>query len=159
MDVASITALTSNENILSIMPESIYERLPAPGLLADGILVVHALIVLFVIAGLVLTVAGGYRDWRWTRNPGFRLAHLATIGVVVAQAWLGRLCPLTVWEAELRRAAGQAFHEHGFIQYWVGRLLFYDLPWWVFVVGYTVFGLAVVASWWRWPPRYPGKNR
>ena len=58
----------------------------------------------------------------------FRLAHLATIVIVALQAWLGRLCPLTIWELELRRAAGQAYQEQSFIEYWVARYLYLDLP-------------------------------
>lgn len=135
------------------MSADLYAHVPAPALVADLVLVVHVLIVLFVIAGLVLVVIGGPRGWCWVRNPWFCLAHLATIGIVVLQGWLGRLCPLTVWEGELRRAAGQAVHEQSFIEYWFGRALYYDLPGWVFVVGYTAFGLVVVWAWWRYPPR------
>lgn len=138
------------------MQPDLYERIPYPGLIADAILVVHALIVAFVLLGLVLILVGGARHWIWVRNFRFRLAHLATIGFVAIQAWLGRLCPLTVWEAQLRRTAGQAFHEQSFIQFWVGRLLFFDLPWWVFVAAYTVCGLLVVLAWWWVPPRRPG---
>jgi hypothetical protein len=34
----------------------------------------------------------------------------------------------------------------------VQRLLFYDAPAWVFASAYTLFGLLVVAVWWRHPP-------
>lgn len=139
------------------MSDDLYARIPAPGLLADLILVVHALTVVFVIVGLALIVLGGLRGWGWVRNFWFRLAHLATIGIVVLQAWLGRLCPLTIWERELRRAAGQTLYRESFIEYWIGRMLYYDLPWWVFLAGYTAFGLVVAWAWWRFPPqRRPG---
>jgi hypothetical protein len=131
-----------------------YEAVEHPGLWADAILVAHALIVCFVIGGQAAILLGGWRRWTWIRNPWFRLAHLVTIAVVVLQAWLGRLCPLTVWERELRRAAGQAFHEQSFIEYWVARALYWDLPWWVFVAAYTAFGVLVAWSWWRFPPRW-----
>jgi hypothetical protein len=32
------------------------------------------------------------------------------------------------------------------------RLLYYDLPAWVFVLGYTLFGLLVVVVWLKFPP-------
>jgi len=76
-------------------------------LLADLMLVVHALIVAFVIAGQLLILIGWARHWQWVRNRWFRLAHLATIVTVVLQAWLGRLCPLTVWERWLRPRRGR----------------------------------------------------
>jgi hypothetical protein len=131
---------------------SLYETLPAPGLLADLVLLVHGLIVAFVVFGLALFIVGGMRGWRWVRNPWVRWLHLVTIGFVVIQAWLGRLCPLTVWEHKLRRAAGQSVHDQGLIEYWVSALIFHDLPGWVFVLGYTVFGALVAATWWWLPP-------
>jgi hypothetical protein len=129
------------------------QRLTDPGFLADVLLVVHALVVLFVVLGQALILLGGWRGWSWIRSLAFRLTHLVTIAVVVLQAWLGRLCPLTVWEQDLRRAAGQVFYEASFIETWLARFLYLDLPWWVFVAAYTAFGALVVWSWWRFPPR------
>lgn len=121
--------------------------------LADTILVLHAGIVAFVVAGLPAIVLGGWRAWGWVRNLKFRLVHLGLIGFVVVQTWLGELCPLTVWEQDLRRVAGQAVHSQSFIEHWLSRLLFFEAPWWVFIAAYTVFG-ALVAAAWRWvPPR------
>lgn len=130
-----------------------YERVPAPGLLADAMLLAHGLIVAFVVGGQLLILLGGWRAWEWVRNFWFRVIHLCTIAFVVVQTWLERLCPLTIWEQDLRRAAGQSWHEQSFIEHWVGQALFYDLPWWVFIALYTAFGLVVVASWWWIPPR------
>lgn len=134
------------------MADDLYQSIPLPGLWADAILVVHALIVCFVVGGQALIMAGWWRDWSWTRNFWFRLGHLATIGVVVLQAWLGRLCPLTIWEHELRRAAGQSVYQQSFVEHWLARFLYVDLPWFVFVVAYTLFAVLVVWTWWRWPP-------
>jgi hypothetical protein len=120
---------------------------------ADTLLALHVTVVVFLVLGQVAVMVGGWRGWGWIRNRWFRYAHLATIAFVVAQAWLGNLCPLTVWEQRLRAAAGQAGHEESFIGYWLGRWLYWDLPWWVFLTAYTAFGLLVLASWRRWPPR------
>lgn len=141
------------------MTDGIYQSIPHPGLWADLILVAHALIVCFVIGGQLMIMFGWSRGWAWVRNAWFRLAHLATIFIVVLQAWLGRLCPLTLWEQGLRQAAGQPYHEQTFIEYWVARFLYLDLPWWVFVVGYTSFAALVAWTWWRLPPRRPWKSR
>jgi hypothetical protein len=132
-----------------------YESLPFPGVLADLILLVHVGLVAFVVLGQLLFIVGGVRDWQWVRNIWVRGIHLVTIGIVVIQAWLGRLCPLTLWEHGLRRAAGQRPHEQGLLESWVGNLLFYDLPWWVFVMAYTGFAVLVAWSWWWLPPRRP----
>jgi len=135
------------------MTDSIYQSIPNPGLVADVILAIHGLVVVFVVGGQLLILLGWWRDWSWVRNLWFRVAHMVTIIIVVLQAWLGRLCPLTIWEQELRRAAGQVFYEQSFIEFWIGRYLYVDLPWWVFVLTYTVFALLVAWAWWKLPPR------
>ena len=122
-------------------------------LLADGVLVLHMGIVLFVAGGLVLTVVGNWRGWPWVNGWAFRLAHLLAIAIVVAQAWLGRVCPLTVLEMWLRSQAQASTYTGGFVAHWVGQLLYHDAPPWVFLVAYTAFGLAVLAAWWWYPPR------
>lgn len=138
------------------MSREFFQDLPFPGLLADGILMLHALFVLFVVAGQVLVLVGWGRGWAWVRNPWFRFVHLGLIAFIVVQTWLGRLCPLTVWEGWLREAAGQSGYGRSFIQYWLGNLLFLDLPWWMFQVAYTAFGVVVVVSWVHFPPRRRG---
>jgi hypothetical protein len=121
-------------------------------LLADAVLVLHAGIVLFVVGGLVLVLLGNWRGWPWVNRRWFRLAHLAAIVVVVAESWLGLTCPLTTLEWWLRARAGEAPYEASFIAHWLQTLLFYEAPWWVFALAYTVFGALVVAAWWRFPP-------
>jgi hypothetical protein len=126
-------------------------------LLADAVLLVHFGVVLFIIGGLAAIVLGGVRHWSWTRNRWFRWLHLGAIGLVVLQAWLGLLCPLTVLEAWLRTRAGSTTYHESFIEHWVQRVLFYTAPFWVFAIVYTVFGLLVVLAWWRVPPHRAGR--
>lgn len=140
------------------MADDIYHSIPNPGFWADLILLVHGLIVCFVIAGQAMILIGWWKGWSWVRNVWFRLAHLAIIFIVMMQAWLGRLCPLTMWERELRQAAGQGYYEQTFIEHWVARYLYLDLPWWIFVAGYTLFTALVVWTWWRLPPERPRKS-
>ncbi len=64
---------------------------------ADALLLLHALFVGFVVLGVPIVIVGGLRGWRWVRNPWLRLAHLGAIVFVAAQAWAGRVCPLTLW--------------------------------------------------------------
>ncbi|MDJ0916814.1 MAG: DUF2784 domain-containing protein [Woeseiaceae bacterium] len=120
---------------------------------ADLILVIHVTFVLFVVLGLVAILLGGWLNWSWVRNRWFRILHLVAIGVVVLQAWLGRLCPLTIWEMALRAKAGDATYEGAFIAHWLQSLLYYDAPMWVFAVAYTAFGALVVLSWFLVRPR------
>lgn len=120
---------------------------------ADLILVIHVSFVIFVIVGLLLIFTGKFMDWGWVRNPWFRIAHLGAIGIVVLQAWLGQICPLTIWEMALRERAGDATYEGSFIAHWLQALLYYNAPAWVFTVAYTAFGAIVVLSWFWVRPR------
>ncbi len=122
------------------------------GALADAILAIHFLLVTFVVGGQVLILAGGPLGWRWVRNLWFRLVHLAMVVFIALQTWLGNVCPLTEWENDLRAAAGQPVYEQTFVEHWLSGVMFFDLPWWMFVAGYTGFALLVVGSWWWWPP-------
>lgn len=122
-------------------------------LLADAVLVLHLGVVVFIVAGLVLVVVGNLRGWQWVNRRWFRLAHLGAIVYVVAQAWLGRLCPLTTLEQWLRQQAGSAAYEGSFVEHWVQRVLYHDAPPWVFTLAYTAFGLLVLAAWRYFPPQ------
>ena len=122
-----------------------------PALLADLVLASHALLIAFIVFALPLTWIGAWRRWAWVSSPWFRLPHLALIAFVVAQTWLDQLCPLTVWEAQLRREAGQAHHDEQFIAHWLSELIFVDASLAVLAWVYTLFGAAVVATLW-WVP-------
>ncbi|TDK27473.1 DUF2784 domain-containing protein [Luteimonas aestuarii] len=122
------------------------------GLLADALLALHVGVVAFVVLGTMAILVGGPLRWRWVRGFGFRVSHLVLMVFIALQAWLGRLCPLTVWEQALRNRAGQATYDASFIQHWLSRLIFFDAPWWTFVAAYTLLALLIAACWWRWPP-------
>lgn len=122
-------------------------------LVADALLVAHVLFVGFVVLGLILVFAGKSLSWQWVRNPWFRAIHLLAISVVVLQSWFGVICPLTVWEMELRSKSGQTGYDGSFITHWLNELLYYPAPPWVFVVCYTVFGCLVLSSWFWVRPR------
>ena len=116
-------------------------------ILADAVLALHVAFVAFVVLGLLLIFVGGALGWGWVRNLRFRVAHLIAIGIVVAQAWLGVICPLTTLEMALRRRAGDATYAGSFIAHWMEELLYFNAPAWVFTASYTAFGLVVLASW------------
>ncbi|MBR9912198.1 MAG: DUF2784 domain-containing protein [Gammaproteobacteria bacterium] len=124
-------------------------------LLADAILVVHVMFVLFVTLGLFAIYLGYFLSWHWVKNRVFRIVHVVAIGIVVLQSWASVICPLTSWEMALREAAGAEFYSGSFIQHWLQNLLYYSAPDWVFIVFYTLFGGLVVASWYLVPPTRP----
>lgn len=116
-------------------------------ILADTILVVHVLFVIFVVLGLLTVYVGYCLSWQWVHHRVFRIIHLYAIGYVVLQSWLGMVCPLTNWEMALRAEAGTATYSGSFIQYWLHKLLYFNAPEWLFMLVYTVFGCLVLASW------------
>jgi len=122
---------------------------------ANGVLVLHVSYVAFVVLGLLLILLGGVLRWRWVRNLWFRGVHLLAIAIVVFEAWLGITCPLTTWENHLRTQAGQQTYEGDWIAIWLHRVLFFELPPWVFTYGYSLFGLLVVLACVLFPPRWP----
>jgi hypothetical protein len=121
--------------------------------LADAVLLLHLGVVLFVLGGLAAVLIGNALAWPWVNGGWFRLAHLAAMGIVVVQAWLGQLCPLTVLENWLREQAGGTGYRRSFIEHWVQWLIYYEAPAWVFTAAYTAFALLVLWAWWRFPPR------
>ena len=118
-------------------------------LLADFILVVHFLIVLFIVCGLILVWIGAAAGWSWVRNRWFRYLHLGAIAYVAAEALLGIACPLTVWEDLLRGGV----RPESFVARWVHRLLYYRAPEWVFTAAYLLWALATLATLRLVPPR------
>lgn len=127
-------------------------------LAADLLLFLHVSFVVFVIVGLLLILIGKVRAWSWVRNPWFRVAHLAAIGVVALQSWLGIICPLTHWEMALRARAGDAVYAGSFIAHWLDSLLYFQAPAWLFIACYTAFALIVAASWFWVRPRPFGRH-
>jgi hypothetical protein len=129
-------------------------------LIADLIVTIHLGYVIFVVLGLLVILLGGVFRWRFIRNFWFRVVHLAMIVTVVFEAIFGISCPLTVWEYKLRVAAGQKDAvDESFIARLIHQMIFFDFPPIVFTIGYCLFGIAVIASWWLIPPVLPGKQK
>jgi hypothetical protein len=123
-------------------------------MLADIVVVVHLLIILFIVAGLPLVYLGAALRWAWVRNWRWRMLHLGAILFVAAESLWGITCPLTVWEDTLRggRTAG------GFIERWIDRVIFYDAPTWMFTVAYVSFATLVLVTWFAVPPIRQGRR-
>lgn len=82
--------------------------------LADLVLALHFAFIAFVVAGGLLALR-----WRWAP-----LAHLPAAAWGVFVELTGRVCPLTPLENALRRAAGEAGHAGGFVEYWLGAVVY-----------------------------------
>jgi hypothetical protein len=83
-------------------------------ILADLVVGVHALFVVFVVAGGLLALR-----WAWVAA-----AHLpaAVWGTLIE--FRGWICPLTPLEQSLRASAGQAGYQGGFIEHYLLPVLY-----------------------------------
>lgn len=124
-------------------------------MLADAVVIVHAAYVAFVVVGLGAILIGVAMRWRWTRNFAFRVAHLAAIALVCIESIVGVMCPLTALEDWIRERGGAARYPGDFIGYFAHRLIFYDLPPWVFAIVYISFAVVVAITFILVPPRWP----
>ena len=83
-------------------------------ILADGVVVVHVLFVLFVVCGAWLALA-----WRW-----IPWLHVPAAGWGAFVELSGRVCPLTPLENGLRRSAGLEGYDTSFIEHYVLPILY-----------------------------------
>ena len=86
------------------------------GMLADLVLVVHLGFVAFVALGAAAVL---YR-------PKLALIHLPCLAYGSALEFIGWICPLTPLEQKLRVQAGQEGYTGGFVEHYVGGLLYPD---------------------------------
>ncbi len=84
------------------------------GFLADAVLLTHAVFVAWVAFGVLVV-------WRW---PRMALLHLPALAWGIWIEASGRVCPLTPLEVSLRREAGQSGYTGGFIDHYVGGILY-----------------------------------
>ncbi len=110
--------------------------------IAEAIFVVHLAIIVFNVAGLIVIPLGAWLDWAIVRIAWLRLLHLALLAIVTAQALAGKACILTIWQSDL---LGLGQPAQPMIMRWVERLVYWNLPMWVFAVMYSGVFLYVLA--------------
>lgn len=152
-------------------------------LLADIILVVHALYATTVVIMVPIILIGWWRNWEWVRNFWFRLIHLIMIGIVVVEVGFGWVCPLTTWENQLRLAGGELesrelpewmkqpgvdttnvktqLYQNNFIARMIHPILFFDASQVSEAVlngVYLIFGISILALFIFVPPHWPQRR-
>jgi hypothetical protein len=110
--------------------------------LADAILVAHLAVIAFNVAGLIVIPLGAWLGWGIVRVGWLRLLHLALLAIVAAQALAGRACILTIWQNEF---TGNRQVPEPMIMHWIDRVIYWNLPIWVFALIYSFVFLYVVA--------------
>ncbi|MFP3940143.1 MAG: DUF2784 domain-containing protein [Thermoanaerobaculia bacterium] len=83
-------------------------------LAADLVVLVHLAFVLFVVLGGLLALR-----WRWVP-----WVHLPVVLYGFLIQVVGWVCPLTPLENRLRRAAGEAGYEGGFVEHYILPILY-----------------------------------
>ncbi len=83
-------------------------------LLADLVVLLHLAFVVFVVLGALAT-------WRWPRVAWLHLPAVAWAALLEINGWI---CPLTPLEVALRRAAGEAGYDGGFVAHYLLPLLY-----------------------------------
>ncbi len=116
-------------------------------ILADTILAMHVLIVLFNVLSLPVIWVGRFVNWRFVRNFYFRVIHLVMIACIALQALAGQVCPFTSWENDLRALAGaDPRYATSFVGHWLQRLIFCEADERVFTIAYVIFFVLVLAT-------------
>ncbi len=85
-----------------------------PALLADAVLAFHGVFIAWA-------ALGGLAVWR---RPRLAVLHLPALAWAVWIETSGRTCPLTPLENSLRRAAGQAGYSGGFVDHYLGPVIY-----------------------------------
>lgn len=111
-------------------------------LLADAVVILHLLFVLYVVAGGLLAL-------RWPRSLWL---HVPAVTWGVLLEFNGWPCPLTPLEQGLRRAGGEAGYAGGFVDHYLLPVLYpagldRDMALWlgvlVLVINALVYGLLL----------------
>ena len=123
---------------------------------ADLLLALHFAWAVWMVAGIFLAFLGFWKSRFWTWKA-FRVSHLiGLIGTATVPLWSNGLCPLTIWEYDLRVAAGQtagSMPGESFLIHWMREILFIDVDPLILSIltGALALGTVIIFIW--HPPR------
>lgn len=120
-------------------------------LLADLVLILHGIFILFVVLGGVLVL------WR----PGMAWIHIPCAAWGILIEFRGWICPLTYLENDLRAAAGTGGYESGFIDHYLMPLIYPSAltPGMQIVLGAAALTVNVIIYALVWRRLRTGSNR
>ena len=114
--------------------------------LADILVVLHLIFVLFVVAGGLLVI----------RRPWIALLHLPVAAWGAFVELSGRICPLTPLEVRFRALGGEAGYSGGFVEHYLLPVLYpmgldrnAQVGLGIFVIALNLFIYLLVARTWR----------
>lgn len=92
-----------------------------------------------------------FGGWIFRRRFWIRVLHLAGVAAAALMGWLWVACPLTYAEQEFRQRAGLAEYAGSFLLHYLEKLIYPDLPVWVFDVLVAVLVAWNIVVYVRWP--------
>jgi len=121
-------------------------------LLADGMVLLHFIWIAFMIVGFLINLAGLFRreilNW-WI----FRTVHLIGILYVSLLAAMGKYCPLTVWESNLRMKHDPSLVYPGhFIVHYFEKWVYPNVPAVLVLIPTFVIGAVSLSLFLIFPP-------
>ena len=116
--------------------------------IADIILIIHFLVVLFIASLFVLVPAGYKFNWTWQKNFKLRSIHLLLIFFITLETIIGITCPLTMLENHLRGV----LVSNDFIDLYISKIIFWDFPPIFFLTLYFFCLIWTVFIWIKFPP-------
>ena len=131
--------------------------------LADLIVVLHFAWILFMLWGFLLTLYSVIRLYlfrnfslycsRFMDRWIFRTVHLGGIVFVAVLAGVGKYCPLTIWEYQLRVRYDPALTYPGsFIADWIERLVYPSVSPMIIVIPTILIALFTLCAYLYHPP-------
>ena len=118
-------------------------------LIADIVLIFHFCVVIFITFGFFLIPIGYKFGWVWITNLKLRIFHCGMMMFVTLETLLGKTCPLTSIENNLRGI----YESTSFVSYWIKKIIYLDFPTQFFIILYFVFLVWTFLMWKFFPPR------
>jgi hypothetical protein len=128
-------------------------RVSATGFMANVVAAAHIGYFLFVIGGSIAIVVGAAKRWGWIRNLWFRLAHVASVYVVIIEDIFNFSCPLNTIEADLRVRSDSSGVASSTAGHLLDYLLHQTIPSRVLDVTYWSLGAILIVLLFVVPPR------
>jgi hypothetical protein len=119
--------------------------------LANLVTLFHLAYFVFVVGGFIAILA---RRSRWVFNPWFRIVHLVSVFVVLAEDVMGFNCPLNVIESSLRTPETGGAEASSGVGYVLDQLLHHTISERVLDAMYWTLGAASVLLLFLVPPRF-----
>jgi len=121
---------------------------------ADVIVVFHFLWILFIVSGFCVTLYGVIFDRKYLDMLMFRVIHLCGIFYVGLLTVLGKWCPVTILEYNIRQKYDSSlFYSGSFMVDWIERIVYPDVHPMLIQIPTVIIAVSTVVIFLTLPPR------